>query len=219
MPRAMADATGDNAHLIPAGFDLIAGYVTGTPDVLWTQAEIDLYAAGRFVAIDQGGIGAPQYDATVIDVETGAWVPGQVPGWISRCTRPRPTVYCNQSTLPPVLSTGWRGDLWLAVIGWSPGQLLPAAPGCTIVAVQTAQNVAGTFDLSVVLDPTWPEEAAMGYPQLVDGFATCVKCAAVFYNKPPAPGNSNECPGGGAHDAGNPGSSFDLVIQAQGPNS
>lgn len=161
MTRLMGDATSSAAAALPLGLDLIAGYDTGTSDIRWTAATWALHA-GRAVPVhvDQGGPGAPVYSANVIDVETGAWSPADVPGWIARCTAPVPTVYCNRSTLAPVLATGYRGPFWLAFPGWQPGTPLPSLPaGCRFVAVQNDFRAA--YDLSAVLDPAWPLEADM----------------------------------------------------------
>jgi|SRR5215469_7344905 len=161
MTRTMGDAIHDNVSALAgvSGLELVAGYVTGSPDIVWTAADWARFPGIPHVEIDQGFTGAPVYSATVQDVETGAWTPGSVPSWQSHCTAPRPTVYCNQSTLPAVLATGWRGNLWLAIPGWQNGAALPSAPGCTVVAVQNQLDVASAYDLSTVLDPTWPEAA------------------------------------------------------------
>jgi hypothetical protein len=113
------------------------------------------------VHIDQGYQSPIVTVSTVRDVEPGAWAPGAA---VDRFTwnADRPTIYCNQATLPDVLAAGWRGDLWVAIIGWLPGDPWPAPvqaaidAGCNVVAVQNAQNVNGTYDQSVVLDPAWP---------------------------------------------------------------
>jgi hypothetical protein len=157
MTRLMGDAIADNAGALEqvAGLQLVAGYVTGTPDIQWTAADWALFPNLPQVTIDQGAAGSPVAGATVRDVEAGAWTAGSAVSsqpW----TAPRPTIYCDQSTLPAVLQAGWQGDLWLAIIGWSPGTALPTTPGCEVVAVQYAQNVSATYDLSYVLDTTWP---------------------------------------------------------------
>jgi len=155
MTRLMADATSSQAGAIPGNVDVVAGYDTGTSDIRWTPATWVQFPNALHCHIDQGGPGAPVYSANVIDVEAGAWTPGSVPSWIARCTAPRPTVYCNRSTLPAVLSTGWRGEIWLAYPGWVAGMPLPPVPaGVSFVAVQTDFQAA--YDLSVILDPTWP---------------------------------------------------------------
>ena len=155
MTRTMIDATSADVSAVHGSPDVIAGYDTGTSDIRWTATTWGRFPGVTQCHIDQGGVGAPVYSATVIDVETGAWPPSAVPGWIARCTAPRPTVYCSRDTLPAVFATGWRGEIWLAYPSWTIGQPLPLVPaGCTFVAVQN--GFFSTFDLSVILDPTWP---------------------------------------------------------------
>lgn len=170
MNRVMADATHASVLAIPSGVPVVAGYVTGSPDILWTPEDWALFPGSVHVTIDQGFTGSPVPGAVVRDVETGAWSAASATGsgpW----TAARPTIYCNQDTLPAVLAAGWQGCLWLAIDGWQPGQPLPAAPGCTIIAVQNEQNVSASYDLSVVLDPYWPMEApaVIVIPINVDG--------------------------------------------------
>jgi hypothetical protein len=103
--------------------------------------------------------------ANVRDVEPGAWTPDNAVNRAQWHT-PRPTIYCDQNDLERtggVLSLGWKGDLWLAIPGWTTDQALPATPGCTVVAVQDLQGASAgvAYDLSTVLDPTWPSEAAV----------------------------------------------------------
>lgn len=199
MTRLMGDAIRDNVAALAAvpGLELVAGYVTGTPDIVWTPADWALFVGLPEVTIDQGYTGSPVASAIVRDVETGAWTPANAVT-TSPWTPARPTIYCNQSTLPAVLAAGWQGDLWLAIVGWQPGQSLPAAPGCTVVAVQNQLDVAGTYDLSTVLDPTWPEDS-MASVQVQNGWSWCSKCQGLFYGLAVA---SSVCPAGGQH-AGN----------------
>jgi hypothetical protein len=159
MTRTMGDAIHANVPQLAAaaGIEMVAGYVTGSPEIAWTAADWALFPDVPHVTIDQGYTGSPVPTAVVRDVESGAWSAGSAVGsrpW----TAARPTIYCNQSTLPSVLAAGWRGDLWLAIVGWQAGESLPDAPGCTIVAVQDALSVNGAYDLSTVLDPYWPAE-------------------------------------------------------------
>lgn len=150
------DATHDNVLSIPHDAAVVLGYDTGTPDIRWTANDWGQFRSSRLVHIDQGGIGSPVLTATVRDVETGAWTPESAvrntAGWDAE----RPTIYCNQNTLPRVLAAGWKGDLWLAI----PSDIRPTVPpvvkGCTVVAVQF--DFAGAFDRSVVFDDTWPME-------------------------------------------------------------
>jgi len=162
MTRTMGDAIHDHVGALAAARpQLAAGYVTGSPDIKWTAADWALFGE-PWVTIDQGFTGSPVPVAIVRDVEPGAWTPAAAvnrAGW----TAARPTIYCDRDDLSRaggVLSCGWRGDLWLAYPGWQPGMALPAAPGCNYVAVQNQFDVAGAYDLSVVLDDTWPSAAA-----------------------------------------------------------
>ena len=163
MTRSMADATSGNIGNIPGNIDVVAGYVTGTPDVQWTPADWARFPDIPHVTIDQGATGSPVPSAIVRDFEQGAWTASEANEHIGNglWTSARPTIYCDQANLPGIIADGWRRDLWVAIIGWQPGKPWPQpvanaiAVGCTIVAVQQ-QNVNGVYDLSVVLDPTWP---------------------------------------------------------------
>lgn len=156
----MADATSANYPSLPAGV-MRAGYVTGPPDIQWTAAQL----ATAAVTIDQGYQSPPVTTATVRDAEPGAWPPGGATVRLSDWSASRPTIYCDETYLPGILAAGWQGCLWLAIPGWQTGQALPSAPGCEIVAVQNQQDVNGAYDLSVVLDPTWPEASMPLYIQ------------------------------------------------------
>lgn len=162
MSRIMGDAIHDNVPALAGvpGLQLVAGYVTGSADIQWTAGDWARFPELPHVTIDQGFTGSPVAGAVVRDVETGAWLPQAAvdrAGW----TAARPTIYCNRNDLSReggVLQCGWKGDLWLAYPGWSPGMPLPDAPGCNYVAVQAKLSVAGAYDLSFVLDPFWPWE-------------------------------------------------------------
>lgn len=159
----MGDATHSNVPLLAAArssLQLVAGYVTGTPDVQWTAADWAQFPGLPQVTIDQGYQSPPVTTAIVRDYEPGAWSTAAVAD-LSTWTAARPTIYCDQADLPAVLGYGWKGCLWLAIVGWTPGQALPDAPGCNIVAVQNQDDVDNAYDLSVVLDPTWPRGGAM----------------------------------------------------------
>jgi hypothetical protein len=163
MTRVMGDATHSavpQLAAIKSSLQLVAGYVTGgkNSSIEWTAADWAQFPGIPHVTIDQGFADSPNLSATVRDVEYGAWAPGQAvnrAGW----NVPRPTIYCTTGetgyNLATVLADGWRGDVWLAIAGWQPGQPLPAAPGCTIVAVQNDYSNPN-YDLSDVLDPAWP---------------------------------------------------------------
>jgi hypothetical protein len=152
----MGDATHDNVPELAKvpGLQLVAGYDTGSPSIDWTSADWARFPGVPHVTIDQGFTGSPNLAANVRDVEPGAWAPGQAvdrSGW----NVPRPTIYCNQSTLPSVLADGWKGDLWLAIPGHTGPP--PAVRDCVVVAIQDDYNNPA-YDLSTVYDPYWPLE-------------------------------------------------------------
>lgn len=202
MIRQMWDATHDGVSSIPVGGQLVGGYDTGSPDIQWVASDWAQFPYAVHVHIDQGFTGAPVYSATVQDVETGAYTPGGVPAWQAACTAARPTVYCNRSTLPAVLATGWRGEIWLAWPGWTVTTPLPPLPaGCSIVAVQNYQGTS--YDHSVVIDPTWPEPREVtemgGATQLQAGWSWCSKCQGLYFRPNQA---KSVCPAGGTHGSG-----------------
>lgn len=199
MTRTMGDAIADNVPALAqvSGLQLVAGYVTGTPDILWTAADWAEFPGLPQVTIDQGYTGSPVPSAIVRDVEEGAWTAANAVN-MSDWTPVRPTIYCDQSDLTGVLAAGWQGDLWLAIPGWVTGQALPTAPGCTVVAVQNQPDAGnGAYDLSVVLDPYWPLEADMAGATTLQAIGWCHKCDCMVGI--PAAG-STPCAAGGNHD-------------------
>jgi hypothetical protein len=158
----MGDAIHDDVSVLAgvSGLQLVAGYVTGSPAIAWTAADWARFPGIPQATVDQGYTGSPVATAVVRDVEAGAWAAGSAVGTVP-WTPARPTIYCSENSLPAVLAAGWHGCLWLAIPGWEPGDALPSAPGCTVVAVQNQPDVASAYDLSVVLDPTWPLEAVI----------------------------------------------------------
>lgn len=159
MTRQMYDAIGVNSSkLVPINPTTLAIYLTGGSIIAWTTADVAKFphvAPGQWVRIDQGGAGAPQYEATVVDCESGAYTLAGAINWLARCTAPRPTLYCTRSTLPDYHGTR---DIWLAAPGLSDNEALAlAATDKRIVAVQNVWNNAGGYDRSIVIDPYWPE--------------------------------------------------------------
>jgi hypothetical protein len=153
--RTMYDCKGINSPSVRRLFpdaEMIAMYVTGSFDVMWTQDEEEMWLDIPHVAIDQGNSAGAVPWAVVRDVETGAWAPGKAvdrSGW----TAARPTIYCDRDTIPAVTAAGWKGDLWLAIPGYN-AITPPVVEGCTVVAVQNTYQA--TYDSSIVYDPYWP---------------------------------------------------------------
>lgn len=188
------DATHDNVGSLPTVADVVMGYDTGTPDIMWTAADWHRFPTMRHVHIDQGANGSPVLTATVRDVETGAWTPDaavrDTVGW----NPARPTIYCNMSTLPAVLNAGWRRDLWLAIPSDAPPTQPPVVPGCTVVAVQW--RFAGPFDQSVVFDHDWPEASGSRPPIQYLAPAGVIASLAVSLSWNPVPAVDNIPPTG-----------------------
>lgn len=162
MTRIMGDAIHDNVPALAAApVQMVAGYVTGTPDVQWTAADWNLFLEVPRVTIDQGYQSPAITTATVRDEEKGAWtLPGAAD--LSDWTAQRPTIYVSLSTLPALAAAGWRGDVWVADWTNVPPTSPPVMPaGMTCVAVQyTNKGGGGTYDESIVFDPLWPSKEA-----------------------------------------------------------
>lgn len=69
-----ADATSANAHNIPGDVIAVMGYVTGTPDICWTQAQWDSFPLAGKLRVDQSPILETfrALLADVADIESGA---------------------------------------------------------------------------------------------------------------------------------------------------
>lgn len=162
--REMYDAIGASAStLVPLNPTMIAIYLTGSPDIRWTSAEVALFPGVKtFVRIDQGGPTSPQFEANVFDVEPGAWTMANAVAACAKCTAPRPTIYCDRNDYRTVPNS-FTGDLWIAAPGLSDAEAIAfAATDKRIVAVQNV--FGGSFDKSIVIDPNWPEKAPVVNP-------------------------------------------------------
>lgn len=159
MSRYMYDATSKNAaKLVPVNPDMVAIYLTGTPDIRWLSPQVLLFPHVKtWVRIDQGGLTSPQYEANVFDVEPFAWGMANAVNATMRCTAPRPTIYCDRTDYKTVPNT-YTGDLWIAAPGLSDTEAIAlAATDKRIVAVQNLWTV--DYDRSIVVDSYWPEKA------------------------------------------------------------
>jgi Putative peptidoglycan binding domain len=163
MARIMGDTIHKNAAVLQrAKIQLVAGYDTGTPDVKWITQDWELFPDLPHVHIDQGYGDSRSTEAHVLvfDIETGAFQPNQAESLINANTTARPTIYSDRFNLLPTVvsamrSPKFKGDVWLAYPGWSRGMPLPVLPsGCRYVAIQ--DTYMSTFDLSTVIDNTWP---------------------------------------------------------------
>lgn len=190
---------------------MVLGYVTGTPDIRWTPEDWNRFPESRRVTIDQGGEGSPVLGAVVRDVETGAWQPKEAAvdrtGW----NVPRPTIYCNENTLPRILAAGWKGDLWLAIPSAAPPATPPGVPGCRVVAVQ--YRFESAYDESVIFDDSWPEREVTMSDELQTGWQHCGRCQGLFFGPNV---DASVCPAGGHHDGTGSGN-YGLVDEVSEP--
>ena len=157
MTRYMYDATSSNAgFLVTKNPEMLAIYLTGTPDVRWTSRQVAFFPRVKtFVRIDQGGPTTPQYKATVVDVEPHAWSVDRAQNdFLPNCTAPRPTIYCDRNDYQHVTA---KCDIWLAAPGLTDAEALALRKADSrIVAVQSV--FAGSYDRSVVFDDYWPDK-------------------------------------------------------------
>lgn len=209
MIRTMIDCTGANAATVSrldTGASVIGWYGTGTSQVQWTEADRKLWPLAAKVEIDQGYQSPDITVATVRDVEPECWETDnavKTENW----TAERPTIYCDADDLPGVVAAGWKGDLWLALPGWKTGDALPDHGDCTVVAVQTTENVNGLYDVSLVLDDWWPEKPVASQGD----WAWCSKCQGLFFG----PNESiSACVRGGTHARG--GDSYVYAVDVTG---
>lgn len=190
MSRYMYDATSKNAsRLVAQNPDMVAIYLTGTPDIRWLSPQVLLFPHVKtWVRIDQGGLTSPQYEATVFDVEPFAWKMANAIAATKRCTAPRPTIYCDRSDYKTVPNS-YTGDLWIAAPGLSDTEAIAlAATDKRIVAVQNLWTV--DYDRSIVVDPYWPEKAPVVVPPSMLTAAPYAVVAAVsisWHSDRPAP--------------------------------
>jgi hypothetical protein len=158
MSRQAIDAS--NPRNIPrsgVSYELVGGYLTGTPGALW-NGQWGLFTGKTLYTFDQGGAGAPKYNANVMDVEPDCYKPTDVPGWIAKSTAPVPTVYCDRSDYPLVRATGYEGPILLA----APGLQAPPDGFTNIVGIQYMAGSA--YDLSIIFDEYWPQTAPVSPP-------------------------------------------------------
>ena len=138
---------------IPADAEMVSGYVDGR--YRWSPSDWARFPHAVQVRI---AVSASTNDGDVLDVEPGDATPAQCPDWIrmrQAAGLPRPTIYCNRSTMGAVQDAcrGLSYSLWIAEWTGSAHPILGA------VAVQYASPGTGSgghYDLSAVYDDSWP---------------------------------------------------------------
>lgn len=148
-PRLMVDAASpaNIPHTDVVDYQLVGGYLTGTPGQAWT-GHLNDFPGKTMVTIDQAAKpGSPAYQANVMDVEPECYRPSDIITWMFYSTADRPTVYCDRDDYPAVRKV-WAGDIWLA----APGVTSVTDP--KIIGVQNKQG--NGYDVSVIFDQWWP---------------------------------------------------------------
>lgn len=189
MTRTMYDAL--EASGIPSGANIACWYPY---DIRSDGAPKDALIT---LTIDNVGT---HPDCNILDIESGAASPSDGPGWVDSNTTPFPTLYCNMSTAPDVMSAmkgvtkTWY--LWVASLTSSPPVSPPSVAGANVVAQQYAFD--GAYDLSVVFDDNWyPDPGDEMAVQVQDGWLWCNKCASLFF--PTSGTTGGVCAAGGSH--------------------
>jgi hypothetical protein len=206
MTRTMYDALYTGG--IPAGAQMAAWYPYDARNTDGPPRD-----ARQVLTIDNTA-GAVHADCDILDVETGAATFADVPGWLSRCTAPYPTIYCSLSNTSSVFSAAGSQSrhwyLWVARYLATPAPVVPPVPGlpsgCTVIGCQ--YEAAGAYDLSIITDDNWYPEADVETVSVQNGWRWCEKCGAMYF-----PGPANACAGGGQHE---PGPSFDYAATYSG---
>lgn len=213
------DCTGSNvgAFKVPPGV-LLAGYVTGSGDVPWTDAQFS--RAPNAVRIDQSPVNTPADEtADVIDMENEAATLDDLVPWVhaartnfALATRPgqrEPCIYMSESRETDVVNALIAGGITSGVYLWRAAEMkakdaasvLQQAGGpFPIVGVQYEFNP--TYDVSL-FSSAWlnhvsgkPPASKPG-PGKQTGWRYCSKCTSLFYG-PDEP--RSMCPRGGQHD-------------------
>lgn len=88
----MADTIHLTVHNIPTSFKKVAGYDTGSPDILWTAVDWARFPNSGRVHVNQDPSTGP-YRGNVLDVEEGAW---SIPQAVEACkARHAAGRFCN----------------------------------------------------------------------------------------------------------------------------
>ena len=213
------DCTGANlAAVNPPPGAFMAGYITGSAGVPWTDAQFMAHPGA--IRIDQSPIDTPADEtADMIDVEPLAASVADVPIWVHgawtsyragrRPGQRTPTVYVEQSELTPVanalnaagITNGVNLFLTEPMPEHAAMDLLNNTGGpFPFVGVQYAFQ--GLFDVSLV-STAWLDNVSKApvistpKPGTQTGWRFCSKCQGLFWG----PGESRSiCPRGAQHD-------------------
>ena len=213
------DCTGANigSFKVPPGV-LLAGYVTGSGEVPWTDAQFSRFPGA--IRIDQSPVNTPADEtADVIDMENQAATLDDLVPWVhgartsyQLATRPgqrEPCIYMSRARETDVVNTLIAGGITSGVYLWRASEMkakdaaseLDQAGGpFPIVGVQYEFDT--THDVSL-FSTAWLNHVS-GKPPVPHpgpgtqtGWRYCIKCKGLFYGPEQ---QQSMCPRGGTHD-------------------
>ena len=121
-----ADATSSNQQHLPDGLPVLWAYVTGTPDIAWTAAQLadPRYAHASLYRIDQGFGSKGPFGADEYDVEQGAWTVPEIVSVILQRDNIRwsTRVYCSRQARLEImadLAPGAQRSVFFRIADWS----------------------------------------------------------------------------------------------------
>ena len=155
MTGTMPDTIHANVNNInPNGpFTHVAGYTSGTPDIMWTAADWSRFPRQHHIRIEQGygGFTPNMSDYDVLDIETGAWTPETAANEVERRVLAGytwTTLYGNDTALSQTASLIkakgdhiWIGHVDCVLADWNLNEAEAAAIVGTMVHGMTCQGV------------------------------------------------------------------------------
>jgi len=118
--QIQADTIHCNVPSIPAGFQAVAGYVTGTPDIRWTATDWSRFSTRFKVRINQENRSDPML-GSVFDIQPDAWTnEDAAAACLARQDAGRPSAcYTMQGNVTPLVNAlvaagVAQADLWVA---------------------------------------------------------------------------------------------------------
>ncbi len=202
---------------VPTGV-LLAGYITGSGGVPWTNDQWNHNPAA--LRIDQSPIDTPADEtADILDVENAAATLASIPQWVHgawgsyhaslRPGQRTPTIYMSRNTVTPVVNTLIAAGITSGVNIWL------AAPMTSAMAADQVTHASGPFPIIGVQYQFLPDHdvslfstdwlknvsgkpvAPPSGPGSQGGWHFCGKCKCLFFF---AEESTSHCAAGGAHD-------------------
>lgn len=153
----------DSVHpeMIPRDAQMVFPYLPPS-EFAWSKSDLAMFPHSVKVFITVHGTEPDFHGASIIDVENGAFTVAQARRFVIDRNTFRPntaTVYCNLSTLPAI-EAELRGLFWHLWLADYDGTTRPPPMLPNIVAKQYISR--GSYDRSVVYDPSWHKSTVQG---------------------------------------------------------